>query len=205
VSSFHILGVISEQVRVLSVNQLEELFAAAKDLGCLVVADAVIAPDGYREHLREAAPLIDVLHCNDHEAQWITGLTETEAAVEGLLDAGVTLPIVSQGARDLLVGYNGYRYSVPAFKVVCTDPTGAGDALTAGLVKKLLELEGASVEEKLGGSETNLFEAVLFGEAAGAVCVTALGCTPAVDPGNVFELLEGQSKDVLSGIVRSKL
>lgn len=185
--------------------RLEELFAAAKDLGCLVVADAVIASDGYRECLRKAAPLIDVLHCNEHEAKWITGLSEMEATVKGLQELGITLPTVSQGDRDLLVGYDGYRYSVPAFKASCTDPTGAGDAFTAGLVKKLFELAGASVEEKLGRSETNLFEAVLFGAAAGAACVTALGCTPAVDRRSVSELLESQSKDVLSGVAKDKL
>ena len=94
--------------------RLKELFKAAKDLGCLVVADAVIASEEYRECLRE------------------------------------------------------------------------------------------SVEEKLG-SEAGLFEAVLLGEAAGASCVTALGCTPAVDRGNVSELLEDQSKGVLSGIVKSEV
>jgi fructokinase len=184
---------------------LKELFQVATDLGCLVVADAVIASDGYGESLREAASLIDVLHCNEHEAKWITRLPETMAAVGGLLGLGTMLPIVSQGDQDLLLGYNGCRYSVPAFKATCVDPTGAGDAFTAGFVKKLLELEGADVEEKLGESETNLFEAVLFGEAAGASCVTALGCTQAVNQGNVSDLLKSQSKDVLSGMVKSEL
>ena len=180
-------------------NRLEALFSVAKSLGCLVVADAVIASDEDRLHLREAAHLIDVLHCNDYEAKWITGLSDTAATVGGLLDLGITLPIVSQGGEGLLFGYGTTCYSVPAFRVNSVDQTGAGDAFTAGLVKKLLELEGAGLEDKLG-TDADLFDAVIFGAAAGAACVTALGCTPAVDQRNVSELLKSQSKDVLAGI-----
>jgi fructokinase len=169
------------------------------------VADAVITSDEDREHLREAAGLIDVLHCNDHEAKWITGLPEVAAAVGGLLDLGITLPIVSQGGEGLLLGYKGHCYSVSAFRVVSVDQTGAGDAFTAGVVKKLLALQGMSLAGKLGETDDDLFDAVLLGAAAGAVCVTALGCTPAVDRASVSDLLESQSKDVLSGVIKSEL
>lgn len=58
----------------------------------------------------------------------------------------------------------------------------------------MLEFEGATFQEKLGGTGGKLLEAVQYGMAAGAACVTALGCTQAVCEAKVLELLESQSK-----------
>lgn len=144
--------------------------------------------------------MIDVLHCNDYEARSITGKTDLRWVIEELLGLGVALPIVSRGDQGLLCAYEGCYHSVPAFRVTAVDPTGAGDAFTAGFIKRLVELEGSTIEDKLGGASSNLFEALLFGAAAGASCATALGCTPAVNEKDVSELFESQSRDVLSAI-----
>jgi sugar/nucleoside kinase (ribokinase family) len=185
-------------------KNLKQVLAVAKELDCLTVADAIIMPDEDWRCFHEAAHLIDVLHCNDYEAKAITGQTEVPAVIECLLELGIVWPIVTRGDKELVCAYQGYYYSVPSFKVVSVDSTGAGDAFTAGLIKKLLEFAGSGIEDKLG-PDSNFLEAICFGKAAGASCVTALGCTPAVNEKNVRQLLDSQSKEVLSNIIQNRL
>jgi sugar/nucleoside kinase (ribokinase family) len=82
---------------------------------------------------------------------------------------------------------------MPAFEVKAIDETGAGDALCAGLIHSLLNLKSPS--------EASLIEfthALLFGQAAGAACVTAPGATTAVTTKNVKQLIKEQGERILA-------
>ncbi|MGC1375848.1 MAG: carbohydrate kinase family protein [Anaerolineales bacterium] len=184
-------------------QNLKQILETAKGMGCLTVVDVVPSSGGW-EYFREAAHWIDVLHCNDYEAKSLTDTGDAQAALAALVKLGIALPIVSQGDQALLCAYQGRAWSIPAFRVESVDATGAGDAFTAGLIKKLVESDGKWLEEKLG-IETKLLDAIVFGEAAGASCVTALGCTPAVSEENVMRLLDGQSRELFSRITSYKL
>lgn len=65
---------------------------------------------------------------------------------------------------------------VPIFKIDVTDTTGAGDAFTAGFIKKLLEHEEF---DQLAGSVTALKDAVVFASACGAWTTTKKGAIAA--------------------------
>jgi ribokinase len=111
--------------------------------------------------------MIDVLVPNESEAALLTGLpAATEAgataAVKALLGSGVGTVILTLGARGALPARQGEMQIVPAFAVEPVDTTAAGDAFVAGLSVALAE-----------GRE--LYEAVRWGNAAGALAATKLG------------------------------
>ena len=76
------------------------------------------------------------------------------------------------------------------------DPTGAGDALCAGVLRAYLgdppsRLDDIPVE--------SLRSMLLTGQAAGAACVTGVGATTAVTWERVENLLGGQGDTVWDG------
>lgn len=54
-----------------------------------------------------------------------------------LHDLGVQLPIVTDGEAGVIALHMGKYVQQPGFKVDVIDPTGAGDAFCAGLLKNL--------------------------------------------------------------------
>ena len=75
------------------------------------------------------------------------------------------------------------------------DATGAGDALCAGVVHKLLELNVAEDIHKL--SRDKLIEVLITGQAVGAVATTAVGCVEGVSKDKVEQLIREQGAKIL--------
>lgn len=183
-------------------KHLRHILETAKSVGSLTVVDIVIPPQEDWTYLHEAVQLIDILHCNDMEARSFTGQADIREMIAKLLGLGIRLPLVSLGERGLACAFDGQYYSFPAFNVHALDPTGAGDAFTAGFVKKLMESDGMTLKDKLGNQSTKLLDAILFGEAAGASCVMGFGCTQSVSEQSVCSLLESQAENVLSAVTQ---
>lgn len=105
---------------------------------------------------------------NGEEAAAATGLEDPAAAARAVRDAGVRHVVVTLGAEGAL--YLGpdasFRVVPPAVRAV--NPTGAGDALLAGLVAALARGEGWR-------------EGLRLGTAAAALCCTLPG--PDIGPG----------------------
>jgi len=88
-----------------------------------------------------------------------------------LLGYGPSIVVMTKGSRGCEVHTRGERFEMPVpsrlrtmFKVV--DPTGAGDSLTAGLIKGLLE-------------GLNLKAAISYGQAAAMITCSRFGVAPA--------------------------
>lgn len=111
---------------------------AGRSRRACVVADG--APDpGTRDELLAA---VDVLRTDATEARLIfgdpvTSVSDALALGRRLIEAGPRLLAVAvPGAGDLLVWRNG-SHLLPLADVEVADPTGAGDAFTAGLIAGL--------------------------------------------------------------------
>jgi len=87
---------------------------------------------------------------------------------------------------------------MPAFKVPVVDPSGAGDALCAGIIRGLLRIMDRNREGVSNLSEKELVNVLLEGEAAGAACVTMVGTTTAVTEENVAGILKEQKEELLA-------
>jgi len=118
-------------------------------------------------------PLCDYVTPNESEATRLTGVMVSDAesaarAADVLLSRGARRVIVTLGEGGALVKTATRTEHVRAFHAGATvETTGAGDAFNGGLAVALAE--GAEV-----------LDAVRFGCAAAAICVTRYGTTPAM-------------------------
>jgi len=106
------------------------------------------------------------------------------------------------GERGLVARTKELLFEMSAFKVPVVDPTGAGDALCAGIMRGLLRATDHKRCELSGLSEERLARILLEGEAAGASCVTMVGTTTAVTEENVRKLLTEEGQTVLKSGLR---
>lgn len=92
------------------------------------------------QKLRAVLPRIHTLKPNRLEAEILSGVKITdgdslEQAASALLDAGVKRVFLSLGTGGLYCAWRGTRLRVPCPETAPVNTTGAGDALTAGLVR----------------------------------------------------------------------
>ena len=176
-------------------GDLAAVLRRAKRLGALTFVD-VVSPDrkswGF---LRRALPWTDFFHCNADEAAALVGEREPARAAGLVRRLGAKDVFVTLGGEGAVFAVPGATVRLPAFSVRVKDPTGAGDAFSAGLILKAygalargLRPERFSVDDWL--------EAVLFASACGAVCATGVGTTTAVDVRRVESLIRRQGRAV---------
>ncbi len=146
----------------------------------------VIMPTNGWEYIRHSATNIDILHANQLEAQNLTGETNPIEASKKLVKLGISLVIISDAQRPITATTNKHVITMPSYKVNQRDPTGAGDALCAGIIAYMQENKVAS--DSITSPET-ITEFLLTGQATGAACVTGLGATTNVTKQNLETIL----------------
>ena len=133
--------------------------AAPSESGPPAAAIAQIRP------LLEQAALIK---CAAEEAQWLFGSQDP-----GVISAALSqrpLVVVSDGANPLRWCWGGQAGSLEAFAVPVLDTTGAGDALTAGLLHRLCAQPELLQPGLMGaGSGADVRELMRFASACGAL------------------------------------
>jgi tagatose 6-phosphate kinase len=111
-----------------------QLTRAAHAAGRTALVDA--AGEALRAAL-DAEP--DLVKPNEDEA---APFGTDGSAVDGLVAAGARNAVVSRGARGLAARVGEHRYDVTLARPVTGNPTGAGDALAAGLARGLSTTDG---------------------------------------------------------------
>lgn len=175
--------------------RIDELFRLCRSRGILTILDAV-QPEGKDWDFSHAAlPYTDVMHSNKQELAAITGTSDPEQGLAFLSEKGVVLAILSDGAGGIVAHLRHRFINQPSFKVNVIDPTGAGDALCAGVALKLAGTidSGRSLRDM---SEKEVSDLLLFAQAAGAACVEEIGTTPGVTAERVANILEKQGEVV---------
>ena len=127
----------------------------------------------------ELYPLIDIITPNEVEAGQLVGfgVNDTETAIRAakqLQQRGVENVIVKLGDRGAVAVTADESFFVPAFAVRAIDTVAAGDAFNGGLAAALD-----------GGR--SLWEAVVWGCAAGALCATKVGAQVAMPDRATFD------------------
>ena len=141
------------------VASAEALLAICQAAGVPVALD----PVAYAPALRYR-PLIGSFYLatpNGVEAQALTGLpiagpAQGALAAKQLINAGVTISIITLGSAGLVYATRDASGYVPAIAVEAVDPTGAGDALTAAVVYALLNDIPVDEAVRLGVSAATL-------------------------------------------------
>ena len=161
----------------------------------MTLVDAIPPTDGWGS-LMDALCGVDVFHCNLREARSMLGADEPKGLLGELVARGVRLATVSDGAEGLFASTESLFVHMPAFRVEAVDPTGAGDALCAGLIKALID-DGVFPGQLSTLEAERLTTLMLRGQAAGAACVTRVGATTAVTWQKGASLIREQAERLL--------
>ena len=159
---------------------IHSVLRTAKANGQLIFADTKLPNFRFLtlDDLVPSLPLIDFITPNEDEARYFTGRDTPEAMADEFLARGVKNVIVKLGSRGCLLKNAELCLALPGFPVEAADATGAGDNFIAGFASELLR-----------GSGTE--EALLFANACGAICTTAVGAGTALrDRAQVLAFLE---------------
>ena len=141
----------------------------AKKHGLPVFADTKL-PNANRlelEDLKDSLPMIDYIFPNEKEAAFYTGQTAPEAMADVFLSYGIKNVIIKLGPDGCFFKNASSTLRIPGIPVDAVDATGAGDNFAAGFICRITE--GCSIED-----------ALLFGNACGALSTTAAGATTAL-------------------------
>jgi len=171
--------------------RLDEVLDVARAAGSMTLVDVIPPTDGWGS-LMDALCGVDVFHCNLREARGLLGAGEPTRLLGELVARGVRLATVSDGAEGLYASTESLFVHMPAFRVEEVDPTGAGDALCAGLIKALID-DGVFPGQLSTLEAERLTALMLRGQAAGAACVTGVGATTAVNGREVASLISEQA------------
>ena len=140
----------------------------AYQAGVKIVLNPAPATEVPEEILRK----IDTVTPNETEAQVLTGvevktIEDAERAAKVFLEKGVKNVVITMGSLGAFATDGKRSELVPRLNVNAIDTTGAGDAFNGGFVMALSE-------------GRDLFEALRYGNATGALSVTRLGTAPAM-------------------------
>jgi ribokinase len=110
---------------------------------------------------------VDYLIPNQNELAMLTGMDSTDASIGMLLGLGVKNLVVTLGEDGAILAAGQHQTHIPAFRVDAVDATAAGDAFVGAFAVAL-------------GEGLEIQQAVLWGNAAGALSVTRPGAQPSL-------------------------
>jgi sugar/nucleoside kinase (ribokinase family) len=174
-------------------RDLPAVLRRAKEHGAMTFVD-VVSPFGKTwAFLRRVLPLTDVFHGNADEACALSGESDPVRAAAAIRRRGAGNVFVTLGGEGAVAAVAGSVLRLPAFKVRVVDPTGAGDAFTAGVILKAhARLVRGRRPDELTAAEWS--EILLYASACGAVCTTGVGTTTAVRARDVSALVVRQGR-----------
>lgn len=136
-----------------------------------------LIPDAdYRERLKTAISQSTIVKASEADLAWIYPGLDHELAAEEILRAGVSLIVVTLGARGAFGAHRSSRIHVDAPRVDVVDTIGAGDAFGAAFLAWLHD-HGA-LGPTLSLEPEELKAALEFACLAGALTCTRAGAEP---------------------------
>jgi sugar/nucleoside kinase (ribokinase family) len=123
----------------IDLNELGALLAFCRSAQVVTVVDVAVPHDlrGMAQ-LRQLLPLIDVFVPNDDEAAAFTGLTDPFDQLRALQSAGANTVIITRGHLGSIAARAGTIWTCGSYQMDVVDPSGSGDAFTAGVIGSLL-------------------------------------------------------------------
>jgi sugar/nucleoside kinase (ribokinase family) len=150
------------------IAELTELLRFCRENAVVTVVDVVV-PKNYRglEELAPLLPHVDYFTPNSDEAAQLTGRTDPMDQLREFLVRGAGTVIVTCGAAGAVAGRARQYWKSAALSVPVVDPSGGGDAFTAGIITGVLR--GWEIEQMLP-----------YAAALGASAIRAVGTTDSV-------------------------
>lgn len=155
----------------------------AKQSGAVISYDPNLRPPLWesmqlaRETILSALPLADILKMSIEEVEFLFGnIPPHKAALALCSQYGISLALISLGAKGCLAAVGGKLYTAPTYDVKTVDTTGCGDSFLAGVLHKLITYDTAPdnlLPEQVGSM-------LSFANALGSLVSTKRGAIPAL-------------------------
>ena len=178
----------------------------ARAAGCLISYDPNLRlplwpdADAARNGMVLGLKKAHVVKLSDEESEFLTGISNPEAACRALWHDDLKLMVVTRGRAGCFYFTPEYSGTVAGFTVEAVDATGAGDGFMAGL------LQGLLADPATFRDEARLRELCRFANAVGALTTTARGAIPALpDRERVRDFLWVIGSDLDSARIRDHL
>ncbi len=149
-------------------GELLDLLRFCRKNGIITVVDVVV-PHDQRGFLGMEGILqyTDYFLPNDQEAQRLTGKNDPVEQIRAFRSLGAGTVIITCGAQGAVTAWNNQLLRTGIFSTDVVDPSGSGDAFTAGIITGVLQ--GWPMARTLG-----------YASALGASATRAVGCTDSV-------------------------
>ena len=164
--------------------QTYEALVAQHSKTAVVMMDPNVRPsfiadaDHYRTRIGRMLDHCDIVKLSDEDLAWFMPDTSTEDAAHRLVEDGVRLVCVTQGA----IGVTGYTPDhtvfVPAEKARVVDTVGAGDTFNAGVLASLHQADALHKDKIANLDEDTIRNALAYGAKVAAITVSRAGANP---------------------------
>lgn len=145
----------------------KRVFEKAKRMGVTTSLDTAWSSSGKWDIVLPCLEYVDIFLPSYEEAKLIAKKEEPEKIAEFFMDKGVKIVGIKMGKKGCYIRTEKEEFRIPSYKVNAIDSSGAGDSFVAGFLAGLIKGYDLKTCAKLGN-------------AVGASCVTAIGCTTGV-------------------------
>jgi fructokinase len=156
---------------------------------CIICLDTLVTPEEDYGWMKSNWNKIDIVHCNVGEGIHISQTKTSPEICAWFIKNGVGLSIVSEGEKGCYFGHQNQMEHLSALQVKELDATGAGDAMLAGIITKLLEQKANNLAEL---KPTQVRDMVEYGSACGAFAVRSIGCVSDISKSKVLDLMNSK-------------
>lgn len=151
-----------------TMSELRDLLLFCREHGVLTVVDVVVSQSwNDAEELKQILPYIDYFLPNHDEARQITGESDALRQLHALLAVGGECVVVTQGNGGVMAAKGDKYWGCGAFPANCIDPSGSGDAFSAGIITGLVH-------------EWDMPQILRYASALGASATQTVGTTEGV-------------------------
>ena len=138
---------------------------------------------------------VDIIKVSEQELQIITDCATLLPSIAKILNSGVRVLCITQGAKGCIIATRHGIERLPAFKTETVDTLGSGDSFFGAFISRLV-LSGKSLDEIV---MDDLREFAVYGNACGALSSSKVGAIPAMPTHDEIVTLIAQGASV--GIV----
>lgn len=155
--------------------------------GCLISYDPNYrtslwsSADTAIEEMKRPLPMVDILKVSEEELPLLTGTSDFVLGSSMLSNMGISLVLISLGAKGAFYRLGDLYGTLPAYDVKTVDTTGAGDSFLGAI---LWQLKGMTLSQIKAMSRSEIETIVDFANAAGALTTTrkgAISIMPSLD------------------------
>lgn len=126
--------------------------------------------------MKSLIPKADIMKVSGEELELLTGKEKIEEGAWALLEKGVSLVVVTLGARGCKAFAPGITLAKETYDTPVKDTTGSGDSFFGALLAKIVQSGKRPAEL----SPEELGDFLDFANAAGSTCATKTGAIPAL-------------------------